>query len=96
MIEITGFNNSIERIEYYVTLNKKTMSKINKSIDNINKLYESKNGLKLENKMTKINNEGKTLSDNNDKYVYVLKQTLDNYRHEMKNYGEKFETLENN
>lgn len=93
MINLPGLNNSIQKSKFYADLNSKTLSSINKSLLKLSKLYDSKNTIKIENKLNKITNEEKSLLENNQKYIRVFERTVADYQQEASDYAESFETL---
>ena len=93
MIRENGLNNSIQKGKFYADLNSKTLDSINKSFARLSRLYDSKNSVKIENKLNKITNEEKSLIDNNQKYIGVFERTLAEYKQEASDYAESFETL---
>lgn len=93
MIKETGLNNSIQKSKFYADLSSKTLNSINKSLTRLSRLYDSKNSIKIENKLTKITNEEKSLLNNNQQYIGVFERKISEYKQEASEYAESFETL---
>ncbi len=93
MINETGLNTTITKLDFYIHESNKQLDDIRKSLEALNAMYNSKTKLKMENKIERIVQESENINKNNENYVKLLRETVLDYRKTMASYAEKFETL---
>lgn len=96
MIVEKPLNNTVQKSTFYVRESDRQLEIIFKSFERLKNLYKTKLNIKIESKLNEISTETYTIEKNNQNYVKLLSQTINEYNLAFKSYEKNFEELGEN